>query len=308
MARGHVQGVPSDAWERDRTQIAGRWPEVLVRLDLAYWSDPICCAGQRRPSIRALAQTWGWSPSAAGRVIAAWDAAQQRDTDGTPVGQSRDTRPRSEAAYRAPAGHRWDTGGTPVGHAIEDTRARSSATSATSAEISAAAADARAREPAVTVERPAPRPGPASDAVELQAAELMALQEADEPQHGMRPPRDLGALRRALLRGDTVERLEALWAWSGVSDDPLVAGCRSGDPGWRRWSVLLKGLNGEERLQRAWAWHVAGRPTDAPARASPGRPRRQSALEMFEVIRGSRDSGGAQVSNAVAWFAGGQDG
>ncbi len=168
-----------------------------------------------------------------------------------------------------------------------------------------AADGARAPEAA---EQPSGPPRPSSEDVELQAAELLALQVGDEPQHGMRPPRDLGAVRRALLRGDAPERLEALWAWSGVSDDPLVAGCRSGEPGWRRWSSLLKGLQGEERMRQAWAWHEAGRPTDAPARASPGRPRRQSALEMLESIRERRSSEGPQVSDAAAWFAGGHDG
>ena len=87
MARGHVQGVPAAAWERDRTQIAGRWPEVLVRLDLAYWSDPLCCGGQRRPSVRTLAATWGWPPSTAGDLIRAWDA-ERSDTRRTLAGHS----------------------------------------------------------------------------------------------------------------------------------------------------------------------------------------------------------------------------
>lgn len=159
------------------------------------------------------------------------------------------------------------------------------------AEVSAVA-DARERQP--------------SESIELQVAELMALQEADEPQHGMRPPRDVAAVRRALMRGTPPERLRALWAWSGVSDHPAIAGCRDGD--WRRWGALLKQPRGEERLALAWAWHEAGRPTDAPARASPARPRRQSALEMLESIRASRDADGPQVIDAAAWFSGGVDG
>lgn len=88
---------------------------------------------------------------------------------------------------------------------------------------------------------------------------LLALQERDCPDLGAPSPRDGAVLTSALLRGVTVEALLVLWAWSGVSEDPLVAGCRRGS--WRRWGPLLKGETGEARLTAAAAWHAAGRPT-----------------------------------------------
>lgn len=153
------------------------------------------------------------------------------------------------------------------GTAVESTGKAGPESGSMEAEVSAVA-DARERQP--------------SESIELQLAELMALQEADEPQHGMRPPRDVAAVRRALMRGTPPERLRALWAWSGVSEDPAIAGCRGG--GWRRWAALLKAPRGEERLSLSWAWHQAGRPTDAPARAAPARasPRRRSDLSDLD--------------------------
>ncbi len=79
--------------------------------------------------------------------------------------------------------------------------------------------------------------------------------------------------------------------------------------GWAsRWASLCTDrLPG--RVRDARRWDEAGRPVEsAPARASPGRPRRQSALEMLESIRERRSSEGPQVSDAAAWFAGGHDG
>ncbi len=134
-----------------------------------------------------------------------------------------------------------------------------------------------------------PRPGPSTvepDPVAL--AELVALQEADEPQHGLGQPRDRDALRRALLRGATPEALRALWAWSGVSEDPLVAGSRVG--GWRRWSGLLKAPTGQARIDAAVAWDRSGRPTEAPrARAGPGPPRRGQSTAGDGVLQRLRE-------------------
>jgi hypothetical protein len=119
-------------------------------------------------------------------------------------------------------------------------------------------------------------------------AELLALQEADEPTHGMNQPRDRTALERALGRGVTFERLAALWAWSAVSEDPLVGGCRAG--GWRRWSGLLKPPNGDARLDAAAAWSAAGRPTPQPRasgpppRAAPRAPPSSSARSILDAL------------------------
>lgn len=97
----------------------------------------------------------------------------------------------------------------------------------------------------------------------LAVARLLALQEAEEPAHGLTGDRDRAAVERALARTDE-DRLAALWAWSGVSDDPLVAGCRNG---WRRWGSLLRAPQGEARIAAAWAWHEAGRQLPQPTRA-----------------------------------------
>lgn len=119
-------------------------------------------------------------------------------------------------------------------------------------------------------------------------AHAMALQERDEPQHGAWQPRDRAALERHVVKGVAFDRLEALWTWSGVSEDPLVAGCRSG---WRRWGSLLKGPHGEARLAAAWAWHLAGRPVDVaratgpPSRAGPNRFTVADLLNQGEPAR-----------------------
>lgn len=122
--------VPMDAgaWMRERDQIAGPWPDVLVAFDLRFWADTKACDGRERPSIRILGETWGWAKSKAERFINApekWaDPYKQRDTSGTGVGHQRDTSgtvddgstPKSvddRDTSGTRVGHQWDTSGTP---------------------------------------------------------------------------------------------------------------------------------------------------------------------------------------------------
>ena len=102
--------------------------------------------------------------------------------------------------------------------------------------------------------------------VEGAKAELLALQAPEVAPS----PRDEALLVAALARGVTAEQLRALWAWSGVSEDPLVAGCRKG--GWRRWGSLLRQPQGEARLAAAASWAASrGSSTAAGADTAPVR-------------------------------------
>lgn len=108
----------------------------------------------------------------------------------------------------------------------------------------------------------------AREPIDSQVEQLEALQ-AD--QEGVKPDSsDRAAVRRALTAGWTPEQLAALWAWSGVSDDRLVDGCRDG--GWRRWRSLLGGRFPDARLKAAIAWDAAGRPIATAAPSSSRRP------------------------------------
>lgn len=95
----------------------------------------------------------------------------------------------------------------------------------------------------------------------------MALQERDEPQHGMNQPRDRQAIERAIARGRSLVELGTLWDWSGLSADPDAEACRRG--GWRRWGSLLKAPLGDERIAAALAWDAAGRSTTTRATGPP---------------------------------------
>lgn len=140
-------------------------------------------------------------------------------------------------------------------------------------ETTADLADAGVREPETETETEAMR-------LERAVAELVSLQEQDEPEHGMSQPRDSSAVRRA-LRSVTLDDLRALWAWSGTADDPVVAGCRTG--GWRRWGSLLRPGLGEQRIAAARAWDAAGRPAPALPAARPGRPARVKPAPLWTL-------------------------
>jgi hypothetical protein len=129
-------------------------------------------------------------------------------------------------------------------------------------------------------EQPAPPRRPTT-ADPLVVAELVALQEAAEPQHGFGQERDANALVRALLRGVEPDALRALWAWSGLAADPDAEACRRG--GWRRWSSLLRQPLGDARIRDALAWEAAGRP-----RAGPGPPRRGQSTAGDGAIEEAR--------------------
>lgn len=116
---------------------------------------------------------------------------------------------------------------------------------------------------------------------------LLRQQEADTGKPASR--RDSLTLTHLLSTGVLPERLDWLWEWSGVSEDPSVAGCRAG--GWRVWSSLVKGERGEERLRAAADWVSAGRPT-----GSDGPPGRSAA-------RGQSTSGDGALARVAKRFA-----
>ena len=80
---GYVNGPQAAEWGRQRLDIEGEWPPVLVDLDLRYWADPKACDYQKRPSIRLLAAAWGWHRRRVERRL-------KRDTTGTLPGQKGD--------------------------------------------------------------------------------------------------------------------------------------------------------------------------------------------------------------------------
>jgi hypothetical protein len=85
--------TPADRWLEHRLAIPCEWPETLVVLDLRFWDDPIACGNRKRPSVRKLAELWGWNRGAATRLIknrAAW-ADQRRATAVPEPYQSRTT-------------------------------------------------------------------------------------------------------------------------------------------------------------------------------------------------------------------------
>jgi hypothetical protein len=80
---GYVNGPQAAEWGRQRLDIAGEWPAVLVDLDLRYWADPKACDYQKRPSIRLLAAAWGWHRCRVERLL-------KRDNTETTPRQHRD--------------------------------------------------------------------------------------------------------------------------------------------------------------------------------------------------------------------------
>ncbi len=55
--------VPAPIWADQRGDISGIWPECLVGTDMRFWADFEACGGRKRPSVRRLALTYGWSRS-----------------------------------------------------------------------------------------------------------------------------------------------------------------------------------------------------------------------------------------------------
>jgi hypothetical protein len=200
-------------------------PSGLALAHLRMWGYRISTdTAAKMPSVRQLAAEWGWTRMATQRL---------KSDVGTWVGQEWDTRPSPNADNQASVGQKWDSSGT------ADFSYRS--------ERSFSSDSARVRAPGTDRE--------------LEVAELLALQESDEPQFGFNQARDKDALRRALLRGTPFTSLKDLWACSAVSDHPMLAPCRVG---WRRWSALLKSPNGEARLEVAGEWVRTGRSTVTP--------------------------------------------
>lgn len=120
----------------------------------------------------------------------------------------------------------------------------------------------------------------------LDRAELLELQQSDEPQHGMASERDVVALTRELARGRTKAALRIVWDWTAQSDHPQARACR--DNNWRRWASICKRPLFEERLAAALEWDAAGRPA---ARAT-GPPR----------SGGGSSSGGAPAADPLSRF------
>ena len=81
--------LPSASWTRERLHIAGEWPAALAVADLRFWADPLAPHnGMTRPSVRALALTWGWKR---GRVHALIQDSPRWEDDRTATGQRPDS-------------------------------------------------------------------------------------------------------------------------------------------------------------------------------------------------------------------------
>jgi hypothetical protein len=248
--------------------------------DLRMYQDRVLAPGSttRMPTSSAFARRWGWPRTNAYRLLVshgAWsDPAKieawlvEWNKRGTAAKQERNARGTTNNGRTGAIGESRNDSGIEAGqerNESEDRRADPHHTTHTpSSELSARARD------------------PSADEVELQVAELLALQEADEPQHGLASADDRAQARRCLLLNHDVAFWREFWAWSGTSEDRVVAGCRGG--GWRRWAVLPRGRNGQARIEAFRAWIEAGRPvptaTGPPTRAAPGR-RRLTIAEML---------------------------
>lgn len=258
---------------------------------------------------RELSVDWGMTRHEVWRVLEALEAAELLTIDRAPSGARRPSRLTVHPAVSSGSGQ--SSGQTPgqnerptrpaksearpdsrpvsrppraeeIARALRGDQTRSDPPSLRSGEEEQRA---HAREAAPPLEDE-PAEGSSVDAIpperiEEDIAVLVALQERDEPQHGLCSQRDRAAVRHALGQGVTRDQLCALWAWSAVSQDPLIAGCHKG--GWRRWSSMLRRSSGGARIEAALAWVAAGRPastaTGPPVAQSS--PRRFSAAELL---------------------------
>lgn len=304
--------VPADDWFIQRAHIQGEWPEVLVVLDLRFWEDNKACGGRKRPSLRDLGLTWGWSKSRVNRFIAdreKWsDSFRERDNGGTLVGQQRDNSGTREPVNPdtfdgerdtsgTPAGHSWDNSGT----VLIETRARSPHPTPTPhndpPSEGVPATSGRSDPPlpkwARTTRVP---PGVSkSDVVDLVvSARDAAVGKPGNPERAGTAARDVLGLWRAVgcplipaFRDELLLVIEA----AKDCPDPLFArdiraeGWPDGTDRHRDLSTLCRRDRWDVRLDAATRWHAAGRPTSAPARASPARSHGGSGGGMGDVAR-----------------------
>lgn len=286
------------------------WPAIRERLprplsreeactDLRWWQDRELGGVEQMPSYRKLAASWGWlevgkKDCKKARLLLANEAAW---SDPYKLQAWRDHRGRNEGADGAQEGRSEGAAGNGE---TPDTEAKGRNEGARGAQAGRTKGDTREplapqitdHPPQATEEQRAREVAPPlaelledglleeeaePGRLEEDRAVLVALQERDEPQHGLCSQRDIAALTVALTRGCTRDQLCALWAWSAVSEDPLIAGCRKG--GWRRWASLLRQPNGQPRIGAALAWVAAGR----PAGSATGPPVARSSSRRFSV-------------------------
>lgn len=313
------------------------WPEAAAITDLRWWIDRAAylaglselradaLTAEHRATLRAglpgrptLARRWGWTDWAVRTLLRSsarwWDrarwgvdpgdhqvptsptpATRQPPASPPPAGARMDADDSNETASHQPA-HRQPTASEPPSRGSSHHNQHPGSLLLSAGPEPTAGCVVRLAGAEVDPGRAAALAG-----VEASVAELLALQQAEEPQHGTGHGRDQDAIRRALGRGTPAGHLAALWAWSGVADDPLVAGSRSG--GWRRWSALLKAPTGPERVAAAVAWDAAGRPAPGrpPGRAGAGASRGGSGGSGF--VRGAAPPPSARYTPPGPWPA-----
>jgi hypothetical protein len=290
--------VPPEVWPAIRERLPRPLSREEALVDLRWWQDRELAGLETMPGYRALGHSWGWSAGPKQDCKRARSLLSEETAWSDPYKLSewraRDNpaskpKGRTEGARRAQTGRTEgasDNGDTPDieekgriegasrahrGRTEGDTReplSPQTQTQVTDTDTEEQRAHAREAAPALQEAVTTGLSESLPDPVELHRAPLLALQERDSPEHGLCTQRDIAVVTAALLRGVSAEQLEALWVWSGVSEDALVAGCRKG--GWRRWSALLRQPTGQARLDAAWAWHRAGRPAATGPPPAPG--------------------------------------
>lgn len=290
--------IPFDAegWEEtvELLQASGKpWPRAAVYFDLRWHVDQ----QQTLPGRPELKKRWGWKVEEHVKRLLAhpelwWDPTKgAAPTSRKELEQYCPVRKRVPQVapgrnQDAPGGSRSDTGEPDESSGNHQDAPGGPSTLQVTSIARSSPHPTPSPPPPQSNAREAPLEVPVL-AIEQARDELLQLQAQQEPDL---PPeeRDGAALVRALFSGSTVEQLRTLWAWSGCSDDPDVAGCSRGR--WRRWSSLLRPPLGAQRLAKALAWQQAGCPAPAraagpPARASPPRAGRAGDGVLEAMMR-----------------------
>lgn len=268
--------MPADVWPTIRERLPRPLSREEACFDLRWWQDRELRGLEEIPSYRKLGASWGWcEPGKDCKKARLLLADETSWSDPFKLAEWREHRGRNQGAARAQPGRNQgatDNGQTPD---IEPKGRNEGAEGAQEGRNEGDTRDLFSQTPVTntpTEDPPLPPQGGAAPpledlGVEGAKAELLALQAPEVAPS----PRDEALLVAALARGVTAEQLRALWAWSGVSEDPLVAGCRKG--GWRRWGSLLRQPQGEARLAAAASWAASSRgsATSAGADTAPVR-------------------------------------
>ena len=78
MSIGHIPGVSAARWRDARNDIQGRWPKLLVEMDLNFWADPKSCGTWRRAANTCYIFRFFLGRGGGGRRAVAGDEIAQR--------------------------------------------------------------------------------------------------------------------------------------------------------------------------------------------------------------------------------------